>query len=101
METEVLHFANEYIQLAMSNALNSLTSSILPRCRSSSCQREQTFDVQYSFSLCQPLLTKINQQQCYVSSTRNFVDEFVEHSLRSALLQVRLILSRFQHYIYE
>ncbi len=45
------------------------------------------FDVQYSFSL----LNKIHHQtQSDLNSIQNFVDEFVEHSIQTALLQVSL-----------
>ena len=116
-EEEVLHLVNQQMQLAMSNALNSLTKifsnqsfkpHVLLQRRSSSSDRNnrkdpfhpttiqncsgtnRTFDVQYSFSLSQSWLTKINQQQCHLSSTLNFVDEFVQCSVQTALLQAGL-----------
>jgi hypothetical protein len=62
------------------------------RCRSSqnvngNCSN-RTFDVQYSFSLNKPWLTKIDKQRHNLISIQNFVNEFVEHSIRAALLQV-------------
>ena len=109
METEVLPLVDQQIQLAMSSALNSLTQimsnhSFVLRCRSSSRQREnRTFDVQYSFSLSQPWLTKVNQQQCYLNGIRTFADEFVEQSLQCALHQAGEFLElRFsKRYIYQ
>jgi hypothetical protein len=44
----------------------------------------RTFDVQYSFSLNKPWLTKINKQR----SIQNFVDNFIENSIQTALHQV-------------
>ncbi len=55
----------------------------------------RTFDVQYSFSLNQPWLTKVNRQQANLNSIRNFVDEFVENSIQTAFLQVSLSSSFF------
>ncbi len=55
----------------------------------------RTFDVQYSFSLNQPWLTKVNRQQANLNSIRNFVDEFVENSIQNAFLQVSLSSSFF------
>lgn len=60
---------------------------------SSNLGMNRTFDVQYSFSLNQSWLTKINQQQqLNQRSITNFADEFVEHSIQIAFLQVSLSL---------
>lgn len=102
METVVLPLVDQQIQLAMSNALTSLTQilsnhSVILRCRSSSRQRDnRPFDVQYSFSLSQPWLTKVNQQQCHLNGIRNFADDFVEQSLQCALHQVNLLFCRIE-----
>lgn len=45
-------------------------------------------NVQYSFSLNQLWLTKLNQERRQLLSVQNFVHELVEHSIRTALLQV-------------
>ncbi len=62
------------------------------RCRSShnvnGNSSNRTFDVQYSFSLNKPWLTKIDKQRHNLLSIQNFVNEFVEHSIRAAFLQV-------------
>jgi len=57
------------------------------RCQKSS-GINKIFDIQYSFSLHEPRLIKINQQQYYLNSIENFVDEFIQHSIEFALLQV-------------
>ena len=106
-----------YASIAMSNAFNrstqifsnrSLKTHVLLKRRPSSSHRNnrkdsfylptnlncngtnRTFDVQYSFSLSQSWLTKINQQQCRLSSTLNFVHAFVQYSVQTALLQAGL-----------
>lgn len=50
----------------------------------------RTFDVQYSYSLNQSWLKKINKQRHNLISIQNFVNELVEHSIRAALLQVKM-----------
>jgi hypothetical protein len=42
------------------------------------------FDVQYSFSLNKPWLTKIDKQRHNLISIQNFVNELIEHSIRAA-----------------
>jgi hypothetical protein len=46
------------------------------------------FDVQYSFSLNKPWLTKIDKQRHNLISIQNFVNELIEHSIRAAFIQV-------------
>lgn len=59
------------------------------RCRSSqNVNGHRTCDVQYSFSLNKPWLTKMNKQRHNLISIQNFVNELVEHSMRAALIQV-------------
>lgn len=62
------------------------------RCRSSQNvnghSSHRTCDVQYSFSLNKPWLTKINKQRHNLISIQNFVNELIEHSIRAALIQV-------------
>ncbi|CAF0817056.1 unnamed protein product [Rotaria sp. Silwood1] len=53
----------------------------------SSCSN-RTFDVQYSFSLNQQWLTKIDKQRHNLISIQNFVNELIEHSIRAAFLQI-------------
>lgn len=48
----------------------------------------RTYDVQYSFSLNKPWLTKIDKQRHYLISIQNFVNELIEHSIRAAFLQI-------------
>ena len=55
------------------------------------------FDVQYSFSLNQSWLTKINKQRHNLISIQNFVKELIEHSIRAAFLQV----CRFHRYNFK
>ena len=57
------------------------------RCRSSQ-NVNRMFDVQYSFSLNKPWLTKIDKQRHNLISIQNFVNELIEHSIRAALIQV-------------
>jgi hypothetical protein len=45
------------------------------------------FDVQYSFSLNKPLVTKINKKN-NLKNIQNFVNEFIENSIQTALFQV-------------
>ncbi|CAF5186374.1 unnamed protein product, partial [Rotaria magnacalcarata] len=47
----------------------------------------RTFDVQYSFSLNKPWLTKVDKRRHNLISIQNFVNELVEHSIRAAFLQ--------------
>ena len=62
------------------------------RCRSSQNvngnNSNRTFDIQYSFSLNKPWLTKIDKQRRNLISIQNFVNELIEHSIRAAFLQV-------------
>jgi len=62
------------------------------RCRSSqnvnSNSSNRTFDVQYSFSLNKPWLTKIDKQRRNLISIQNFVNELIEHSIRAAFIQI-------------
>jgi hypothetical protein len=62
------------------------------RCRSSQNvngnNSNRTFDVQYSFSLNKPWLTKIDKQRHSLISIQNFVNELIEHSIRAAFLQI-------------
>ncbi|CAF0968711.1 unnamed protein product [Rotaria sordida] len=62
------------------------------RCRASrninNTSLNRTFDVRYSFSLNKPCLTKINKQQYDLIDTQNFANQLVEHSIRTALLQI-------------
>jgi len=62
------------------------------RCRSSQNvngnNSNRTFDVQYSFSLNKPWLTKIDKQRHNLISIQNFVNELIEHSIRAAFLQI-------------
>jgi len=62
----------------------------------SSCQTLQNinsngmnriFDVQYSFSLNKHLVTKINKEN-NLRNIQNFVNEFIENTVQTALLQV-------------
>lgn len=48
----------------------------------------RTFDVQYSFSLNKPWLTKIDKRRHNLISIQNFVNELIEHSIRAAFLQI-------------
>ncbi len=57
------------------------------RCRSSQ-NVNRMFDVQYSFSLNKPWLTKIDKQRHNLISIQNFVNELIEHSIRAAFIQV-------------
>ncbi|CAF4661764.1 unnamed protein product [Rotaria sp. Silwood1] len=57
--------------------------------RTTNCTRSnRTFDVQYSFSLNKPCLTKINKQQHNLIDIQNFANQFVEHTIQIALLQI-------------
>ena len=63
------------------------------RCRSSqnvngNATSHRTFDVQYSFSLNKPWLTKIDQQRQNVSTIQPLVNELIEQSIEAALQQV-------------
>jgi hypothetical protein len=62
------------------------------RCRSSQNVNgnisNRMFDVQYSFSLNKPWLTKIDKQRHNLISIQNFVNELIEHSIRAAFIQV-------------
>jgi hypothetical protein len=62
------------------------------RCRSSQNvngnNSNRTFDVQYSFSLNKPWLTKVDKQRRNLISIQNFVNELIEHSIRAAFLQI-------------
>lgn len=62
------------------------------QCRSSQNVNGHTsnrsFDVQYSFSLTKPWQTKIDKQRHHLISVQNFVNELVEHSIRTAFVQV-------------
>lgn len=72
--------------------LLSFQSNNQTRCRSSQNvnghSSHRTCDVQYSFSLNKPWLTKINKQRHNLISVQNFVNELIEHSIRAALIQV-------------
>ncbi|CAF2646831.1 unnamed protein product [Rotaria sp. Silwood2] len=61
-------------------------------CRASrninSTRSNRTFDIQYSFSLNKPCLTKINKQRHDLIDIQNFANQLVEHSIRTALLQI-------------
>jgi hypothetical protein len=48
----------------------------------------RTFDVQYSYSLNKPWITEINKRQNNVINIQTFVNQFIEHSIQTALLQV-------------
>ncbi|CAF1270001.1 unnamed protein product [Adineta steineri] len=48
----------------------------------------KTVNVQYSFSLNQPLLTKLNEQQQNLINIQSYVDELIHHSMRTVLLQI-------------
>ena len=65
------------------------------RCRSSQNVNgngsNRSFDVQYSFSLNKPWQRKIDKQRHHLIGIQNFVNELVEHSIRTAFLQVRWI----------
>jgi hypothetical protein len=67
------------------------------RCRSSQNvtgnNSNRMYDVQYSFSLNKPWLTKIDKQRHSLISIQNFVNELIEHSIRAAFLQVWIYLS--------
>lgn len=56
--------------------------------RTTRINSNRSFDVQYSFSLNKPWRTKIDKQRHQLISIQNFVKQFVEHSIRTALLQV-------------
>jgi hypothetical protein len=62
------------------------------RCRSSQNingnNSNRMFDVQYSFSLNKPWLTKIDKQRHHLIGVQNFVNELIEHSIRAAFIQV-------------
>ena len=63
------------------------------RCRSSqhvngNAPSHRTFDVQYSFSLNKPWLTKIDQQRQNASTIQPLVNELIEQSIEAALQQV-------------
>lgn len=151
MEQEAFIVANEHVEQAISNALNSLTqipssnrtikSTISSRCRSSSNNRTNrkvsfhktvqrcslpatendlvdyqtrllssktinsthnrmsrtnkklqksngNFDIQYSFSLNKPCLTKLTKQRSKLIHIKNFADQFIKDSIQNALLQV-------------
>jgi hypothetical protein len=51
-------------------------------------QNALNVNIQYSFSLNQNWLTKVNQQQFDLRNIRNFADEFVENLIQTAFLQV-------------
>jgi hypothetical protein len=48
----------------------------------------RAFDVQYSYSLNKPWITEINKRQNNLIGIQNFVNQFIEHSIQTALLQV-------------
>jgi hypothetical protein len=50
---------------------------------------KRTFDVQYSFSLNQPLFSKANEHNQQMSNVRSFADQFVQHAIHTVLQQVR------------
>lgn len=54
----------------------------------------RTFDIQYSFSLNKPWLTKIDKQRHNLLSIQNFVNELIEHSIRAAFIQVYFNLKK-------
>jgi hypothetical protein len=89
---------------------SSYQQAIQTRCRSSQNVNvhgsNRTFDVQYSFSLNQPWLTKIDQERHRLISVHHLANELVEHIIRTAFVHVRSFSSVFGthvfiHFIFE
>lgn len=99
---DIVELANQQIQVVILNALNCLTQmsseksqQLIPYSSLSTTKTDlvqpptsRLFDIQYSFSLQQPWLTKKNHPQSPVISVQHFVDGFVEHLIQSAITQV-------------
>ncbi|CAF3863271.1 unnamed protein product [Adineta steineri] len=77
---------NDLVQYHQSHVLTSQKTNHT-RCRSSH-NVNRTFDIQYSFSLNKPWLTQIDKERHNLISIQNFANELIEHSIRTALLQI-------------
>jgi hypothetical protein len=82
-KNDLVHYQSRLLSYQQSNQTRCETSQNINKNRSN-----RTCDVQYSFSLNKPWLTKVNKQRQELMSIQNFANKFVEQSIQDALFQV-------------